>query len=1069
MEHGPRRERKVVTVLFADLVGFTARAEMLDPEDVEEILRPYHERLRAELERFGGTVEKFIGDAVMALFGAPVAHEDDPERAVRAALAIRDWISEEGKLEVRIAVNTGEALVNLEARPEVGQGMAAGDVVNTTARLQSAAPVNGILVGETTYRATRNVIDYEAFDSVEAKGKSDPIPVWLATQARASVRTEPVSTAAPLIGRDREIALLRETLVRVREEATPQLVTIVGVAGIGKSRLVRDLFDVVENSGVLTFWRQGRSLPYGEGVTFWALAEIVKAQAGILETDDDADAEGKLRSAVANLVADEAEVETLARSLAPLVGIHRDSRLDLASQTETFAAWRQLFEAMAEQHPLVLVFEDIQWANDGLLDFIDHLADWATRLPILIVCTARPELVERRPGWGGGKLNATTLSLSPLSDEDTARLLGELLAAPVLEAEHQRALLTRAGGNPLYAEQFAQLIAEQAGEGIPETVQGIIAARIDRLSRAEKELLQDAAVVGKVFWLGALLDGRKRGDIEGLLHSLERKGFLERARRTSVANEPEYAFLHVLVRDVAYGQIPRGNRTAKHLRIAEWIESLGRNEDHAEMLAHHYARALELARGVDTNEVLRRARASFRAAGDRAVSLGAFVAAANFYEQALTLHSADDRERGDVLFALARALKGAGDDRQYEAFETARVALLANGDVDRAGETLALQAETRWIHGDFERATHDLSEAEELVRDRPPSASKARILAEAARFHMVADRQEAAVPLGEEALAIAEEFGLDEIRAGALVTVASARSWSRREKETIEELRAALEYADRINSSAVAFRAINNLAVSLRQVLGDIPGARQLAECGLRRAEHTGDRGQITWFKGILADDVFWLGDFDRALTLAESVLEHGPEHYQAQVAYQVRARIRLARDDAAGALSDVEHGIERARRANEAQAMNPNLSSAAFVLASLRRDAEAAELVDEVLADIRTRKRSGLAEHAFLVLAMAAGELGRNEEFLDATSEIEQVTPWLASARAYAADDIVRAIVLSESLSVPDSEWIRLRAAARLNEREAQPEIERALNFWRAVRATRYIREGESFLAATA
>src|SRR5437868_4498938 len=274
----PRRERKVVTVLFADLVGFTTRAEELDPEDVEAILRPYHERLRSELERFGGTVEKFIGDAVMALFGAPVAHEDDPERAVRAALAIRDWAREGGDVQVRIAVNTGEALINLSARPESGEGMAAGDVVNTTARLQSAAPVNGVLVGETTYRATRTAIEYREAVPVEAKGKSRPIAVWEALQAHSRFGVDVLQTAqTPLIGREREVALLREILVRVREESSPQLVTLVGVPGIGKSRLLYELFRAVEEGCVLTYWRQGRSLPYGEGVTYWSLAEMVKA------------------------------------------------------------------------------------------------------------------------------------------------------------------------------------------------------------------------------------------------------------------------------------------------------------------------------------------------------------------------------------------------------------------------------------------------------------------------------------------------------------------------------------------------------------------------------------------------------------------------------------------------------------------------------------------------------------------------------------------------------------------------------------------------------------------------
>ena len=398
-----RKERKIVTVLFADLVGFTARAEQLDPEDVEAILRPYHERLRAELERFGGTVEKFIGDAVMALFGAPVAHEDDPERAVRAALAIRDWAREEGDVEVRVAVNTGEALVSLGARPEAGEGMASGDVINTAARLQAAAPVNGIIVGETTQRATRHAIDYRELEPIEAKGKSDRIAVWEAVNARSRFGVDLLRTVrSPLVGRDRELALLRDTLARVREERSSQLVTLVGVPGIGKSRLVYELMQFVQQGGVLTYWRQGRSLPYGESVSYWALSEIVKAQAGVLETDSAEEVQRKLQAAVGDLVGDEAEAGRIGAHLRPLAGAGTDAELSGDRRNEAFAAWRRFFEAMAERRPLVLVFDDVQWADDGLLDFIDHLVDWSTGVPILVVCTARPELLERRPGWGGG-------------------------------------------------------------------------------------------------------------------------------------------------------------------------------------------------------------------------------------------------------------------------------------------------------------------------------------------------------------------------------------------------------------------------------------------------------------------------------------------------------------------------------------------------------------------------------------------------------------------------------------------------------------------------------------------
>jgi len=391
-----------VTVLFADLVGFTARAELLDPEDVRSLLAPYHTHLRAELERYGGTVEKFIGDAVMALFGAPSAREDDPERAVRAAFAIRDWAREQGdELQVRIAVNTGEALVALDARPERGESMAAGDVVNTTARLQAAAPLNGILVGEQTFRATSLSIEYREADAVVAKGKSEPVRAWEALQVRSRVGIDvaPRSTA-PLVGRTRELELLASTLARAREESSPQLLTLVGVPGIGKSRLVSELFAIVDRDSELISWRQGRSLPYGDGVTFWALAEIVKAEAGILESDTSDQTREKLERAVSRLGLGTSDTEWIEHQLAPLAGLAEPV---VSARAEAFGAWRRFLEAVAALRPLVLVFDDLHWADDALLEFVDHLVDRAGAVPLLVVCTARPELLERRPGWGGGK------------------------------------------------------------------------------------------------------------------------------------------------------------------------------------------------------------------------------------------------------------------------------------------------------------------------------------------------------------------------------------------------------------------------------------------------------------------------------------------------------------------------------------------------------------------------------------------------------------------------------------------------------------------------------------------
>jgi predicted ATPase len=586
-------------------------------------------------------------------------------------------VREEGHVQVRIAVNTGEALVLLGARPGHGEGMAAGDVVNTAARLQAAAPVNGILVGERTFRATQTVIEYRQAGLVAAKGKREPVPVWEAVAARARLGVDvPFEVGTALVNRERELGALRDALTRVQAERTPQLVTLVGVPGIGKSRLLFELSQIADAEADLISWRQGRSLPYGEGVSFRALAEMVKAQAGILEDDPPGQAEAKLAAVTADVVSGTADADWVARLLGALAGVGSVGVPAGGDRSEVFAAWRHFFEAQAERRPLVLVFEDLHWADDGLLDFIDYLVGWAGEVPLLVVGTARPELLTRRPGWGGGKPNALTLSLAPLSNGDTAQLIGLLLGRPLLDAGQQAALLVHAGGNPLYAEQYVQMLAERrAGQELPlpASIQGIIGARLDLLAPLEKRLLQDAAVVGKVFWPGAVaaLGGdTSRGELEEYLHGLERKQFIRRERVSSLAGETQYAFAHVLLRDVAYGQIPRAARAGKHVRAAGWLESLGRPQDHAEMLAHHYLSAMDLARATsqDTADLAPQARAALRAAGDRAFTLGGIATAAGFYRAALALWPQDARKQRAGLLRLVGTMQfEAGELEQAEA------------------------------------------------------------------------------------------------------------------------------------------------------------------------------------------------------------------------------------------------------------------------------------------------------------------------------------------------------------------------------------------------------------------
>ena len=453
-------ERKVVTALFCDLVGFTAASERADPEDVDRMLAVYAAMAQAQIEAFGGVMEKFIGDAVVGVFGAPVAHEDDPERAVRAGLAICEQAAElagmgEAPLLLRVGINTGPVLVRVGARAELGERLLAGDAINTASRIQSVAPQMGVGVGLATFEATRVVFEYEELAPASLKGKSEPVRVFHARAARARFGTDLTRRRdGPFVGREIDLALLKGVFDKSVAAQAVQLVTVVGEPGLGKSRLVAELFGYVDERPELVTWRQGRCLPYGEGITFWALGEILKAHTGILESDPPAVAMEKLEL----VLPDGPEREWFRQRLLPLLGIEASSP---AEREELFTAWRRFFELIAERGPTVLVFEDLHWADQALLEFLEHLADFAEGVPLMIVGTARPELFERHPQYAAGLRNATPINLAPLSPAETARLVSALLAATVVPAELQQPILERAGGNPLYAEEFVRLLKDR--------------------------------------------------------------------------------------------------------------------------------------------------------------------------------------------------------------------------------------------------------------------------------------------------------------------------------------------------------------------------------------------------------------------------------------------------------------------------------------------------------------------------------------------------------------------------------------------------------------------------------
>jgi class 3 adenylate cyclase/tetratricopeptide (TPR) repeat protein len=1067
-----RRERKVVTVLFADLVGFTSRAEALDPEDVEAIISPFYARLRSELERFGGTVEKFIGDAVMTVFGAPVAHEDDPERAVRAALAVRDWIREEGELEIRIAVTTGEALVSLGARLTHGESLVVGDVANTASRLQTAAPVNGILVSEPTYRATERVIRYREAPPVQAKGKTAPVPVWEALEARSRVGVDVDELApTPLVGREWELELLRGALARARHERSTQLVTLVGVPGIGKTRLVQELFRAVEADPELIYWRQGRCLPYGDGVALWALGEIVKAHAGVLEGDTAEAAERKLTEVVEEAVGEGREAAWVERHLRPLLGLATDpeARTD---RDESFAAWRRFFEGLAEHSPLVLVLEDLHWADEGLLDFVDHLVDWAAGVPLLVVASARPELLARRPDWGGGKPNASTVSLSPLSDDETTLLVHGLLDRTLLPAELQSALVERSGGNPLYAEEFARIAGDRRGSDggsdlpLPETVQGLIAARLDSLAPSEKALLQDAAVVGRTFWLGAVLalgDTDDRRDVADRLHALERKEFLRRERRSVVEDETQYAFSHLLVRDVAYGQIPRSGRAVKHERAAVWIESLGRAEDHAEMRVHHYLSPLETAEaaGSRPSSLVESTRTALREAGDRASALNAFDAAARHYDRALQLTPEDHDDRVQLQFAAARARFDAAE-ATIDELNAVREAFLARGDVSGAVQAETLATRVAWTEGRGDEVVAYAERAEQLAEPLPVSAAKAEVYAVLARIHWLGNREVTARRLVNEALDMTSELGLAPIRAILLSMLGTVQA-TEGDVGGLDLLEESIAIYEELGSPDLQ-SPYNNLADTLYR-LGRIDEAHE-ATARMTAAQKRFP-GRVEWIRWNESQELrlhYVRGRWEEALEIAErqiAELESGTRHYLEPEWRIFRGRIRLARGDTAGALEDAETAVERARAAGDAQIMIPSLAAQARVLWSCRKR-EAEEVAVE-LADVCRRTPIGLVSDWFPEAGVAFVGLGLAKEIEAIADKLPTPSPWLEAGLALGREKPDAAAEIFAAMeALPYEAEARLLAARAGND----VGLDEAIAFFRGVGATAFLREAEALLS---
>ena len=878
-------ERRLVSVLFADLVGFTAASESRDAEETRELLSRYFDTCRRLIELYGGTVEKFIGDAVMAVWGTPTATEDDAERAVRAALdlvasvaALGDEIGV-GELRARAGVLTGEAAVTIGA---TGEGMVAGDLVNTASRVQSVAEPGSVFVGESTRRASEQTIVFEPAGTFELKGKEGLTPLWRASRVVSGVRGTLKSEGleAPFVGRDRELRQIKDLFHASADGRKAHLVSVTGIAGIGKSRLAWEFYKYFDGITQPVYWHRGRCLSYGEGVTYWALADMVRMRCRISEDEDPASALAKLHATLEEHLLDPEERRFVEPRLGQLLGLAEHESRD---RQDLFAAWRLFFERLADQYPTVLAFEDMQWADASLLDFVEYLLEWSRNHPLYVVTLARPELLERRPHWGAGHRNFTSLYLEPLPVDAMRKLLTGLV--PGLPEELTEQILARAEGVPLYAVETVRMLLDRGlltQEGsvyrpvgeigtleVPETLRALIAARLDGLPPSERRLLQDGAVLGKTFTREGLvsLAGAGEDDLEQLLQSLVRKEVLSRQADPRSPEHGQYGFLQDLVRHVAYETLSKRDRRAKHLAAAEHLRRNLADDEVIEVLASHYLSAHDAAPDApDALEIKELACKALTQAGERAASLAAAAEAQSYFEQAAEL-SSDTRAQAALVDRAGQMARRAGAivearallDRAHDAYE-------AQGEVRSAALVSALLAEIDFIEGHAQQAVARLEPALETLKGEEPDGVVAAVTAQFGRFLVLSEHEDRALPILERALEMAETLGAPEPLAEALNSKGVAMMRSDRLFEGRVLLEASVSLGIEHNLHNAALRAFNNLSVNLGSADRE-DEALGVVERGLDLARRVGNRDWESNFLGHSVGVLTELDRWDEALT----------------------------------------------------------------------------------------------------------------------------------------------------------------------------------------------------------
>jgi class 3 adenylate cyclase/predicted ATPase len=882
---GPASERRLVSILFADLVGFTPFAEERDAEDVRETLSRYFQIASDVIGRYGGVVEKFIGDAVMAVWGAPTAQEDDAERAVRAALELVETVRTLGPgIEARGGVLTGEAAVTIGA---TNQGMVAGDLVNTAARLQSVAPAGTVLVGEATHRAAASAITFEEAGPQVLKGKTAPIPAWRALRVVAQRGGQGRSDLPepPFVGREEEMHLLREAVNATGRERRTRLVSITGPGGIGKSRLAWELEKYIDGVTEPIYWHRGRSPAYGEGITFWALGEMVRRRAHLAETDDEATTRARVAETVAEYVTDPSDRRWVEPALLTLLGLEP---APAGGRDVLFAAWRIFFERIALNGTVVLLFEDLQWADTGLLDFIDHVMDWSKGVPILIVTLARPELFDRRPDWGIGHRAYSALALEPLPEAAMRELLAGFV--PGLSAAAVDSIVRRADGIPLYAvETVRALVTDgrlelqdgvyrpigELGElAIPETLRSLIASRLDALEASDRSLVQDASVLGQTVTVAGLsaITGRGEDELERRLRALVRRELFELEADPRSPERGQYRFVQSLIREVAYGTLARRERRQRHIAVARYFEAAG-DDELAGALANHYLAAHEAsAVGAEADAVAAQARLALRAAAERAATLGATDQAVAFLRQALEV-TTDPVDRADLQLRAAASATAAGAHDEAEVFARAAV-----DDYRLAGDEPAAARARAELGAVLLNATkldtavtvleHALSE---LAADAPGDV-RARVLANLSRAYMRNSAYDAALDAADRALDLAEPLGLEEVIANALNNRGSVLGSRGRYREAMAIMSAAVEIAAAGGYVDAEMRARSNQASHSFEL--SPRRATELQWANLELAQRVGHQGMAIWIGSQAISGSWMCGlDWDAALSMADELL----------------------------------------------------------------------------------------------------------------------------------------------------------------------------------------------------